>query len=98
LTGEEEDAGGGIFLADFDAQLDSGHLRHEDVAEDDVGLDLAGGFECCLAAESLDGVESVHIGNSGNGLGDEGLVVDDEDAGDPAPGFGEGRWRHGWAG
>jgi hypothetical protein len=31
-------------------------------------------------------------------LGDEGLVVDDEDAGDPAPGFGEGRWRHGWAG
>ena len=45
LSGEEEDAGGGKFLADFDAELDSGHFGHEDVAENDVGLDLAGGYE-----------------------------------------------------
>ena len=80
LSGEEEDAGGGKFLADFDAELDSGHFGHEDVAENDVGLDLAGGYESCLSAEGFDGVESMKIEDGGDGLGDEGFVVDNEDA------------------
>ncbi len=80
LAAEEEDAGFGKHLADGDGGFDAVDVRHEDVGEDEVRVEAAGGIDGVLAA--VDGVGLIAVADEdlNDGVGDEGFVVDDEDA------------------
>jgi hypothetical protein len=80
LSGEEEDFGFREFLANPDSQLDPGHLGHENVGKDNVGLKVAGCFQGVFAIKGFNRFESVHIQNGGHGFSNKALVIDDEDA------------------
>jgi hypothetical protein len=79
LAAEEEDAGFGEHLADGDGGFDAVDVGHEDVGEDEVGLEGAGGVDGGLTAVDGGGFKAVALEDFDDGVGDEGFVVDDED-------------------
>src|SRR5579862_1557044 len=79
LSGEEQDFCGGKHFEDGDGELNSVHARHEDVGEQVVGMEALGHFE---RGPAVIGGHDVKVGASedfAHGVGDEPLVVDDED-------------------
>lgn len=80
LSAEEDDAGGGGELADGDGGFDAVDVGHEDVGEDELGVDAAGGVDGLLAAVGCLGDEAAAVEDLADGVGDEGFIVDDEDA------------------
>jgi hypothetical protein len=81
LTAEENDAGVGGELADGDGGFDAVDVGHEDVREDELGGDATGGVDGFLTAVGGLGDEAAAVEDLADGVGDEGFVVDDEDAG-----------------
>ena len=71
----------GQMLRDLDGGFDAVDVGHQDVGEDELGAGAAGAFDGLLAAVGGLGDEAVAVEDLDDGVGDEGFVVDNEDAG-----------------
>jgi hypothetical protein len=80
LTAEEHDTRVGEEFLDGDGGFHAVKVRHEDVGEDDLGSDAAGGLDGFLAAIRSHSGEPTAIENLHDGVGDDCFVVYDEDA------------------
>ena len=81
LAAEENDAGFGKELLDGDGRFDAVDVGHEDVGEDELGVDAAGGVDGFPATVGGFGEEAAAVEDLYDGVGDERFVVDYEDAG-----------------
>jgi hypothetical protein len=80
LAAEENDPGFGKEVADGDGSLDAVELRHENVGEDDLRVKVLGEVDGLLATVDGLSLEAVAVEDVDEGIRDERLVVDDEDA------------------
>ena len=81
LAAEEDDAGFGKELLDGDGRFYAVDVGHEDVGEDELGGEAAGGVDGFPATVGCLGDEAAAVEDLNDGVGDEGFVVYDEDAG-----------------
>lgn len=81
LAGEQEDAQAGEQLAEVHGRIDAVAVAKEEIGDENVGLELGGGFK--RVAAGIDGLsfKSTLIEDENKGIGDELLVVGDENFG-----------------
>jgi len=71
-------------LSCLDGQVDSGELRHHDVADQQVGGDGLHPFERLQWIRETGNVEALATQNEAEGSGDEFFIVDNKDCGNVA--------------
>jgi hypothetical protein len=81
LTAEEDDAGRRGEFADRDGGFNAVDVRHEDVGQDEFRGGAAGCVNGLLTAVRCFSEEAAAIEDLDDGVGDEGFVVYDKDAG-----------------
>src|SRR5215475_14733249 len=75
LAGEEQDLAAGKNLANTNCGLDAVHIRHNDIADDQVRTAFTRAVDC--GGSRVDGrsIESVLIQNDRQSIGDHPLIV-----------------------
>ncbi len=81
LAGEEQNLAAGQLVAGGDGSFDAGHSGHDDVGDEHVGSKGVERFDGLLAAIDGARLKASLIEDDSEGVGDDLLVVGDEDAG-----------------
>jgi hypothetical protein len=75
LAGEKEDLTAGEKSANIDGCFDAVHIRHDDVADDEVRMDIPGALHRSSTGINGGRIEPVLVENDCKGIGDNPLVV-----------------------
>ncbi len=90
LAGEQQDAAAWDHGANLNRGFDAAHAGHDDVAQEDVGMEVARGFDGFLPAVNSRGLEAILVEDQSEGVGDDAFVIGDKHP-EPDPVVGETR-------
>jgi hypothetical protein len=79
-AGEEKDLAVGVAAANADCHVDAIHARHDDVTDDEIGRPELALLQRCARIVAGGSIISAFAEDGAEGIGDTGLIVDDENA------------------
>ena len=74
-AGEDDDAAGGLLAGDFVDQRETVAARHGDVAEEEVGGELAGAAQTLIRGVGGTGVEATFLKDKSKGVCDQTIII-----------------------